>query len=251
MYCHPYTHEPLRREGDFLVGDRSGARFPIEDGMPVFLSERDLEGLNGRYERLYNRIAPIYDFTLRLGYVFMGRGGERQARWEYLKELEIKDGDRVLETSIGTGGNLKFLPRGARYWGLDISRGMLKVCRREVRRLGVQAELCLAAAEHLPYPDGFFDCVYHMGGINFFSDKAGAIREMVRVAKPGTKILIADETADLAKSAVKVPVASAFYKQPEEAFNAPVSLLPPGMQEVKVEVIGRGRLYCLTFRKPA
>jgi len=39
-------------------------------------------------------------------------------------------------------------------------------------------------------------CVFHVGGINFFSDKARAIREMLRVAKPGSKIIIADETSD-------------------------------------------------------
>lgn len=180
----------------------------------------------------------------------MGRGSEREARWEYLQELEVKDSDRVLETSIGTGGNLKYLPQGASYYGLDISRGMLRICRRTVKRLGVKAELCLGAAEHLPYPENFFDVVYHMGGINFFSDKAGAIREMVRVAKPGTKILIADETAELGRFAAKVPGAAAFYKNPEELYGAPVELLPPGMEEVKVKVIGDGRLYCLTFRKP-
>ena len=48
MYCHPLTHEPLTRKGDFLVGERSGDRFPIEDGIPIFLTKEDLAGLNGR-----------------------------------------------------------------------------------------------------------------------------------------------------------------------------------------------------------
>jgi len=250
MYCHPLTKEPLRYEGEFLVGVESGVRFPIENGLPIFVTGDDLAGLNGRYEQLYNRMAPFYDFFQRVGYRFMGLGGERAARGEYLQELQVRNGDRVLETSVGTGGNLQFLPTGAHYWGLDISRGMLAVCRRRVKRLGIKAELCLGAAEHLPYPDGSFDVVYHMGGINFFSDKASAIHEMVRVAKPGAKILIADETAELGRSAQKVPVAAAFYGNPDDYYDAPVHLLPPGMTDIQVKMISGGRLYCLTFRKP-
>jgi len=42
--------------------------------------------------------------------------------------------------------------------------------------------------------------VFHFGGINFFNDKAAAIREMIRVAKPGTKFVIGDENEALAKT---------------------------------------------------
>lgn len=122
------------------MGSIPGQVFPSKNGLPIFLTDEDLAGLNGRYERLYNHLAPFYDFFLRAGYLLMGRGGERAAR----------------------GGNLQFLPTGARCWGLDLSRGMLAVCRRRVARLGIQAELCLGAAEHLPYPDNFFDVVYRM-----------------------------------------------------------------------------------------
>lgn len=33
-----------------------------------------------------------------------------------------------------------------------------------------------------------FDTVFHVGGINFFNDRARAISEMIRVARPGTKL---------------------------------------------------------------
>lgn len=59
------------------------------------------------------------------------------------------------------------------------------------------------SAEDLPFADNSFDIVFHSGGINFFSDKAKAISEMIRIAKPGTKILIANETADYIDSQYK------------------------------------------------
>ena len=59
------------------------------------------------------------------------------------------------------------------------------------------------AAEDLPFIDQSFDVVLHVGGINFFSDKKRAIEEMIRVAKPSTKIMIADENFRLHRFAVQ------------------------------------------------
>ncbi|KKK91698.1 hypothetical protein LCGC14_2710340, partial [marine sediment metagenome] len=70
-----------------------------------------------------------------------------------------------------------------------------------------------------------FDVVFHMGGINFFNDKAQAIREMVRVAKAGTKLVIVDEN--------EMYTRRRYYKTP--LIMAPVSLLPSGMEDVRYQ----------------
>lgn len=44
--------------------------------------------------------------------------------------------------------------------------------------------------------DNGFDIVSHVGSINFFYDKALGVKEMLRVAKKGSKLLITDETSD-------------------------------------------------------
>jgi ubiquinone/menaquinone biosynthesis C-methylase UbiE len=169
---------------------------------------------------------------------------------EYLKEMEIESGDRVLEVSVGTGANLQFLPRTAHYFGLDISWGMLRQCQRHVKRWQVETDLFQGAAEHLPFRDAAFDAVLHMGGINFFNDIAQALREMIRVAKPGTKFVIVDETEEVARKYEKSAVAGAFYANRPRTIAAPAALVPPEMQEVKVREMWGGELYCLTFRKP-
>jgi ubiquinone/menaquinone biosynthesis C-methylase UbiE len=51
-------------------------------------------------------------------------------------------------------------------------------------------------AEDLPFKENEFDIVFHVGGINFYNNQKLAINEMIRVAKKGTIILIADETSD-------------------------------------------------------
>jgi hypothetical protein len=76
-----------------------------------------------------------------------------------------------------------------------------------------------------------------MGGINFFNDKAQALREMVRVAKPGTKFVIVDETEQTTRRFDKTPLAGVFYGDQHEVALAPVDSLPPGMLEVRVKTI--------------
>ena len=121
---------------------------PIRDGIPLFLRDSDVSGSNKKYQELYNHIAPFYDLSMKVC-AFLKSGGEGKRRAEYLQELEIKAGDRVLEVSVGTGGNLRYLPRTARYFGLDISWGMLKRCQRNLKAWGMEAELFLGAAEAL------------------------------------------------------------------------------------------------------
>lgn len=76
-----------------------------------------------------------------------------------------------------------------------------------------------------------FDVVFHVGGINFFNDKQKAINEMLRVAKPSTKIMIADETTDFDLTQIE-------------------NCIPETVQEKKTRLLWDNRFYCITFRKP-
>lgn len=258
ILCDPVTHEPLAfrtvpgRDGtfdEFLVNERSGTQYPIRDGIPVFVRPDDVAGLNFKYQTLYNRIARFYDLSTWLYARFKGISEESRLR-EYLDELEIKAGACVLEVSVGTGRNWKYLPKSARYFGLDLSWGMLKQCQRNVSKWNLATELFMGEAENLPFKDHAFDVVYHVGGINYFNDRAKAIREMVRVARPGTKLIIVDESEELAKKYERAPVTGAFYGNRPQAIAAPVDLVPPGMQDVQLRTIANGDLYCLAFRTP-
>jgi ubiquinone/menaquinone biosynthesis C-methylase UbiE len=173
----------------------------------------------------------------------------------YLGLLEVKPGDSVLETSVGTGLNFKYLPPGVRLCGIDLAREMLATCQSNLRRWHLEADLFLGNAESLPFADCSFDVVFHVGGINFFNDRAKAIREMIRVARPGTRILIADETEEHVKTTFeRAPIIGSYFKHRKESVVAPVDLVPPEMLETHVEildVVGKNRFYALTFRKPA
>ena len=259
LICDPETRDALEikteydgsgRPREFLVNPKTGRRYFIREGIPVFLLESEISGSNRKYQTMYDRMARFYDFSTWIYSRWKGMSVEARLR-EYLDELEVAAGSLVLEISVGTGRNLRVLPRGAEFFGLDISWGMLKQCRRNGAKWKLDVSLFVGAAERLPFKDEAFDVVFHFGGINFFNDKAAAIREMVRVAKPGTKFVIGDENEALAKKYEKLPVTGGFYGHRSAAISAPVDLLPPGMQDVRVKDIAGGDLYCLTFRKPS
>lgn len=129
VLCSPETHKPLElasetgadgKVREVLLDPQSGRKFPIRDGIPIFLEDSQVTGLNRKYQKLYDRIAPFYDLPNRV-YAYFKGGGEKQVRTTYLRKLEIGEGDKVLEVSIGTGANLRYLPPTAHYFGLDIS----------------------------------------------------------------------------------------------------------------------------------
>ena len=226
--------------------------FPILQGIPHFVSTAELNGLNRRFAALYDRFAWAYQPFLAIAFALIGISEER-ARREILDRLE-PGGGRVLEVSIGPGGNLPFLvprPDVGEVFGLDISLGQLRRCQSYTRRKGWPVELFLGNAEQLPFQDGVFDSLVHMGGINFFNDKKKAIEEMIRVVRPGARILIADESERGAKGYEHtIPGFNKSFMGKRAAVTPPVELVPPEMREVRLFDAWKGWFYCLEFRKP-
>ena len=249
IYQDPFDRGPLQRDAGGLRNPRTDVLYPLRDGIPVFATPAEIDGPNTRYQKLYDRVAPFYDLSTRF-YAWLKSGADQIRRSVYLKQLELSPSARFLEVSVGTGANWNYLRPDMQFHGLDLSWGMLTRCRRRVRRLHLDAELCQGLAEHLPYPDNCFDCVFHMGGINFFTDPAAALLEMIRVARPGTRLVVVDETEEFAQRHEKDLVAGMFYGGRPRTIKAPVDLLPPNMEEVRVDTVWAGELFVLSFRKP-
>jgi ubiquinone/menaquinone biosynthesis C-methylase UbiE len=249
----PFSGSPLHvvaeKRKESLVGS-SGELFPIRDGIPAFLKPEDLTGDNGKYNHLYETIGGFYDDTQRLFGAF--RGLDLASYFQnYMSLLDVKPGDSVLETSVGTGLNFKFLPHGTKLSGLDLSPEMLANCQKNLHRWQMDAGLYLGNAESLPFADSSFDAVFTCGGFNFFSDRAKAVREMIRVAKPGGHLMIEDETEEYVKSTYeKLPITSSFYSNRDQTVKVPIDLVPPEMEEIRVDMLKDGKFYAITFRKP-
>lgn len=228
--------------------------YQIKDGIPHFIELEELKDLNHQFARSYDRVSRFYNLFTKL--TFLAMGGERKARMEILQHMELIGG-RVLEVSIGTGNNLPYLfesPQVDEVFGLDISAGQLSRCQGLISRRKWPVELFLGKAESLPFKSGSFNSVFHIGGINFFSDKKRAIDEMIRVARPGSKILIADEVERLARQIDRLPGFSSSDQVQQADVSPPIHLVPEGMQELQMHDIwkahGDPHGYCIEFRKP-
>jgi ubiquinone/menaquinone biosynthesis C-methylase UbiE len=246
LLCDPDTRYSFELEGNSLRNTATGRVYPIREGIPLFVST--VSGSNLKYQTLYDRIAPGYDLAERIHKLFARKPDWRR---EIRNELEISLRSRVLEVSVGTGANLRYLPRDVEIFGVDLSWGMLQRCQRNLNKWGLRAHLFQCEAERLPFRAEVFDCVFHVGGINFFSDKARAIKEMIWVARPGAKIVIVDETEKVVKrNYQRNPATKASFEAGSEKVHCPIDAVPEEMQDLQAREIADGRLYCLTFRKP-
>lgn len=103
------------------------------------------------------------------------------------------NGKRVLDVACGGGAWLDLLRRrGAIIAGVDISDKAISFCQN----MFSEGEFAVSPAESLPFPDGAFDLVTCLGSLEHFGDKPAALREMLRVTKPGAKILVLVPNAD-------------------------------------------------------
>jgi ubiquinone/menaquinone biosynthesis C-methylase UbiE len=247
----PFSGERLQvvsQNGHETLVSTSGERFPVRNGIPAFLKPQDLTGDNGKYSHLYDTIGGFYNDIQRVYGPLKGFDLDDYFH-SYMRLLEVKPGNSVLETSVGTGLNFRYLPSGVQLSGLDLSPEMLANCQVNLRRWKMDANLYLCNAESLPFADSSFDVVFHVGGINFFNDRGKAIREMIRVAKPGSLLLIADETEKHVKEVYEKSLGG-YYRNRKEAVCAPVDLVPAEMEDVRLEPLKNGMFYALTFRKP-
>lgn len=103
----------------------------------------------------------------------------------------LQAGERVLDVACGTGVVAREaaarVGSGGRVSGIDPGAGMLALARELAPAIDWQE----GVAEVLPYPDRAFDAVLCQFGLMFFGDRAAALREMLRVLKPGGRLVVA------------------------------------------------------------
>ncbi len=135
---------------------------------------------------MFDEVAPRYDLTNTV----LSLGQDRGWRTAVRDALHLRPGERVLDLAAGTATSSAALATtGADVVGCDFSLGMLQVGARAQHR-GV--DLVAGDALRLPFADGSFDAVTISFGLRNTADAERALREMLRVTRPGGRLVVCE-----------------------------------------------------------
>ena len=134
---------------------------------------------------MFDDVASRYDLTNDV----LTFGLARSWRRTVADSVAAGPGERVLDLAAGTGtSSMTFTRHGAEVVAGDISTGMLT----EGRRRHPKIDFIYADAMDLPFADGGFDVVTISFGIRNVHDVDTALAEMLRVLKPGGRLVICE-----------------------------------------------------------
>ena len=113
----------------------------------------------------------------------------------FVARLGLREDERVLDVACGTGNlALPAARAGAITTGVDIAPNLIAQAMMNAAAEGLDVEFDVADAESLPYPDESFDTVITMFGAMFAARPTRAARELMRVVRPGGRIVMANWT---------------------------------------------------------
>jgi len=257
-YRCPATGESLdleiaRREGEEIVSGTlrspSGASYEISGGIPDLRYPPTLADEDAFARDIYDNVADVYDDYLPLTFATFSCD-EREMRELMVDRLHLRPGQRVLEVGAGTGRTSAFIANKLRGEGHvyvhDISRGILLKAVERLAGESVTLSFVLSNGVYLPFPDGYFDAVFHFGGLNMFSDVRRGLSEMARVVRPGGRVVVGDESVP---PWLRHTEFGRILMNSSKHYEAPLPLddMPVSARDVVVEYIIGGVFYLIGF----
>ena len=138
------------------------------------------------WDPVYDRLAPLYDAV-----DWLTGGTTHRLRRRVLPYLP-PPGSRLLE--IGFGSGRLHIELASRYEmaGVDRAQGMVALTGRRLAARGLISALSAGDAQALPWPDDHFHAVLSTFALSAIPDAGRAIDEMVRVTRPGGRVIVVD-----------------------------------------------------------
>ena len=139
---------------------------------------------------VFTSVAGKYDVMNDLMSVGLHRLWKRYA----VSVSGVRRGQRVLDVAGGSADLSRLFLKAVGETGqvvlTDINNAMLRVGRDRLLDEGSATPATQCDAEHLPFPDDYFDCVSIAFGLRNVTHKDAALREMYRVIKPGGRVIV-------------------------------------------------------------
>jgi len=140
---------------------------------------------------MFDRIAGRYDITNRV----LSAGIDIKWRKQAILQLKKDKPKRILDVATGTGDmaiiSYKLL-KPEQVTGIDISAQMLQLGQKKVEKEGLTSfiELQRGDSETINFVDNSFDAVTVAFGVRNFENLENGLKEMLRVLKPGGKLIV-------------------------------------------------------------
>jgi SAM-dependent methyltransferase len=116
---------------------------------------------------------------------------------EFLTRLDVAPGTRMLDVACGAGQiAIPAARAGVRVTGVDIALNLIEQARARAKAQGVDVRFDEGDAEILPYEDDSFDLVVSLIGAMFAPVPDRVAAELVRVCRPGGRIVMANWTPE-------------------------------------------------------
>lgn len=140
---------------------------------------------------MFNNISGTYDFLNH----FLSAGIDIIWRKKAIRELSVLKPKVMLDVATGTGDfafeAIKIL-KPEKIIGVDISTGMLNIARKKIeeRKLAQIFSVQTGDSEGLHFEDNHFDAITVAFGVRNYENLEKGLSDMLRVLKPGGKIVI-------------------------------------------------------------
>jgi demethylmenaquinone methyltransferase/2-methoxy-6-polyprenyl-1,4-benzoquinol methylase len=149
------------------------------------VSKADLSKKPQQVAQMFDGVAKNYDKANDL----LSFGFARIWRKKVAKLVNSQPGQKILDLAAGTGSSsIAFLREGVKVVAADFSIGMIE----EGRKKHPELEFVFADAADLPFTDKEFDTVTISFGIRNVEKTELALAEMLRVLKPGGKLVVCE-----------------------------------------------------------
>ena len=139
---------------------------------------------------VFDSVAERYNLMNDL----MSAGMHRWWKRFTIEASGVRAGGRVLDIAGGTADlSARFIEQvgaSGEVWLTDINNSMLTIGRDRLLDEGRAASVAQCDAEKLPFPADYFDCVSVAFGLRNMTHKDAALREMLRVLRPGGCVLV-------------------------------------------------------------
>ncbi|UCR87962.1 demethylmenaquinone methyltransferase [Mycetocola spongiae] len=152
------------------------------------MNKADLSKQPTQVSAMFDEVAAHYDRTNTI----MSMGNDLLWRVATTRAVDAVPGERILDIAAGTGTSSAAIAKsGASVVAADFSPGMLEVGRKRYGKLA-RVSFVEADATNLPFADNEFDATTISFGLRNVVEPKKAIAEMLRVTKPGGRIVICE-----------------------------------------------------------